>query len=308
MADHKWISGLTADTPLADAARRALGVRLETVRDNISPAIDHADEDIEHVHQLRVATRRATAALDIFAVCLPEKTVKHARKSLRRLRRAAGAARDWDVFLLLLEQEKKRRTTRYRPGIDFLTGYALGHRAAAQESLAEAGHDHPFALDRLLSETLSDIRRPNDHHAPRSLGELARELLQGLVDDLERSGAGNVHDYQDLHRVRIVGKRLRYAIEVVADCFVARLRDRVYPVVEDLQEILGNANDSHLAQTRLSAVCARLQAKMPADWRRLRPGVEGFLHWHEARAAHERENYLAWRRRWKRMVGSSKFT
>src|ERR1051326_4559808 len=102
MAEGKWISELGPATPLTDAARRVLAMRLEVVRDHLGLALKEADKDPEHVHQLRVATRRAGAAVEIFALCLPDKVYTTTRKQLRRLRRAAGAARDWDVFLLTL--------------------------------------------------------------------------------------------------------------------------------------------------------------------------------------------------------------
>ena len=63
MAEGKWISDLMATTPLADAARLTLGVRLEVVRDYLQQALHQADKDPEYVHQLRVGTRRAVAAL-----------------------------------------------------------------------------------------------------------------------------------------------------------------------------------------------------------------------------------------------------
>ena len=54
-------------------------------------ALQQAVKDVEHVHQLRVATRRARAALDIFADCLPDGAFTAAKKQLRKIRRAAGA-------------------------------------------------------------------------------------------------------------------------------------------------------------------------------------------------------------------------
>src|SRR5438876_3295955 len=102
MQDSKWIPGLEPTTPVADAARRALDLRLRVVHHYLPLAVKHADEDLEHVHQLRVGTRRARAALDIFGSCLPDKALKKARKQLKRLRRAAGEARDWDGFLIAL--------------------------------------------------------------------------------------------------------------------------------------------------------------------------------------------------------------
>src|SRR5438445_799947 len=99
MAEGKWIGGLTADMRLTDAAKRILSVRLRAVGEVLPRAVQEADCDPEYVHQLRVATRRADAALRIFSACLPRKTYKAARRRLRGLRQAAGAARDWDVFL-----------------------------------------------------------------------------------------------------------------------------------------------------------------------------------------------------------------
>src|SRR5207247_11251324 len=110
MQDSKWIPGLQPTTAVADAARRALDLRLGVLHHYLPLAVKHADEDLEHVHQLRVGTRRARAALDIFAACLPAKALKKVRKQLKRLRRAAGEARDWDVFLITLRDRARRHS------------------------------------------------------------------------------------------------------------------------------------------------------------------------------------------------------
>src|SRR4051812_10904613 len=98
MAEGKWISDVTGAASPGAAAARVLPVRLGVVRDSLPRALSPSAEDPEHVHQLRVAPRRAGAALDIFELCLPAKVYKSAKKRIRRIRRAAGAARDWDVF------------------------------------------------------------------------------------------------------------------------------------------------------------------------------------------------------------------
>jgi len=93
MADGKWVSGLTAEMELVEAARRVLEVRLRVVGEYL-PRVERADPtDTENVHQLRVATRRAGAALRIFKVCLPHKVARRAGQRLRRIRRAAGRGR-----------------------------------------------------------------------------------------------------------------------------------------------------------------------------------------------------------------------
>ena len=92
MFQSKWISDLGAATPVADAARRVLTIRLEGVRDCLGYALREPGRDPELVHQLRVATRRASAGLESFADCLPPRVGKTARGLIRNIRRAAGKA------------------------------------------------------------------------------------------------------------------------------------------------------------------------------------------------------------------------
>jgi CHAD domain-containing protein len=305
MAGDKWISGLTADTPLPDAARRVLTVRLESVRDRLRPALYEADQDPEHVHQLRVATRRARAALDIFAGCLPPKAYKRAKRELRDLRRAAGEARDWDVFLLALGERQRKPAARQWPGLDFLTGYALSRRLAAQDHLLAAGQDQPFASDRLLADTVAAVHKPHDDTAGHALIDLARPSLGGLLKELDAAAGRDLHDYAHLHQVRIIGKRLRYAMEVFADCFEPAFKEELYPAVEGMQDILGNANDSHVAGGRLAELREKAKSLLGGQAKRVLPGVEALLRYHEERLLKEREHFEAWWARWLKSGGEA---
>jgi len=306
VAGSKWIHDLKATTSVAAAARHVLTVRLEVVRDHLPLALHQADEDPEHVHQLRVGTRRARAALDIFECSLPPKVYKAARKRLRNIRRAAGEARDWDVFLASLSQWGRQQPGKRKPGLDSLVGYAVARREAAQQQLEAAGEDYPFAFDRFLAETVAAVHKPHDPDL-RTLLDLARPLLTGLLNELEEASGRDLEDYEHLHQVRILGKRLRYAMEVFADCFAPAFREQVYPAVEEMQEMLGNANDSHVACGRLEALSARLQALVPLEWKRYRPGVERLLVYHRTRLPQERQRFRDWWARWCRSGGEAAF-
>src|SRR5262245_42951131 len=111
MAEGKWLQGLRPDMHQAHAAREVLTARLEVVRHYLPRARTESEQDSEHVHQLRVATRRADAALRIFRSCLAGRTYRAARGRLRAIRRAAGAARDWDVFLLALKERQREASS-----------------------------------------------------------------------------------------------------------------------------------------------------------------------------------------------------
>ena len=299
MADGKWITDLAADAPLAEAARHVLAVRLRVVGEALPRAVHEADRDPEHVHQLRVATRRADAALRIFAGCLPRKAYKGARKRLRRIRRAAGAARDWDVFLIALRERAAGQPAKEQAGLDLLTGYALGQRAAAQAQLETIGQEEGPRFGGFMAATLEAVQPPGEEGAATLLGH-ARPLLSALLFNLEQAAAGNLNDYAQLHQVRIAGKRLRYAMEVFAPCFDASFREGLYPRVEEMQEILGRANDSHVAEARLLALRERLRRSAPREWKRYQPAVAGLLRFHQRRLPQERRRFLQWWGDWRK--------
>jgi CHAD domain-containing protein len=296
MAEGKWISNLGPGMPLGEAARIALEVRLGVVVEYLPLAQTRADEDAEYVHQLRVGTRRAVAALDIFAPCLPEKIYTRTRRRLRRLRRAAGDARDWDVFLISLRQDQKPRAQRKTApaGKDFLTGYCLGQRAAAQARLEDTGTDVD-CLKRLAVETTAAIR---ENSAAKVLVELARPMLSRLLKELNQAAAEDLNDYAKLHQVRIRGKRLRYAMEIFTDCFWPPFREKLYPAVEEMQEILGRANDSHVAAGRLKAMREKLHQALPAEWRRYRDEIDRLIRLHQRRVPQEKQRFLKWWKEW----------
>jgi len=300
MRNGKWITDLHAKTPLADAARRVLTVRLEVVHDHLPLALHHWQDDPEHVHQLRVGTRRGGAALAVFSLCLPAKVFKKTRKHLRQLRRAAGTARDWDVFGEALAEREQHVTVTQRPGLDFLFGYCQAQRVAAQAALETAGAEAPFDFERLVADTIAAVREPNGQRSPRLLRDLARPWLSDILGKLHAAAGGDLQQYEHLHQVRILGKRLRYGMEVFASCFNHDFKDRYYPSIEEMQEILGQANDSRVAAQRLAMLRDLLRASQPMMWKRFRPGIEGLLRYHQRRLTDQRRHFLRWWTTWQK--------
>src|SRR5262249_4315666 len=132
---------------------------------------------IEYVHQLRVGTRRADAALRIFTACLPGEVYRKSRRRLRELRRAAGAARDWDVFLADLLMRGQEAGAQRRAGLDFLIGYAVGQRTAAHAQLEEVYQEQGPTFETFLAHLIDVVRPVHDAPAPVILVDLARPLL-----------------------------------------------------------------------------------------------------------------------------------
>ncbi|MCS6866980.1 MAG: CHAD domain-containing protein [Gemmataceae bacterium] len=300
MAEGKWIEGLTANMSVATAAQRVLSARLSVVDHYLPLACDKPYDDVEHVHQLRVATRRANAALRVFAATIPPKLYKEAKQTLRALRRAAGEARDWDVFLLALPTISAFRAPRTKPALDFLIGYACGQRAAAQERLTTAATEVGPRWAELARELPERVRAATDHGSPppATLGELATQQLAERMRTFTADVEAHPKTPPELHALRIAAKRLRYAIEIFADCFPPLLRDTIYPAVETVQELLGGIQDAVVALERLRQVRGMLQAILPAQWHRVRPGFDALSAALRARLPAGKKAFNSWRKDW----------
>ena len=100
------------EEPFAAAAAQVVAVRSQELFEQSAGVLDLGD--VERVHDMRVATRRLRAALELFEVCFPPKRWRKALKRVRALADALGERRDVDVELELLEslEEKVARADR----------------------------------------------------------------------------------------------------------------------------------------------------------------------------------------------------
>jgi CHAD domain-containing protein len=295
-ADGKWIPGLSSATPVAEAARVALAVRLEAVNQAGRHAVE-AFTDPEAVHRLRVATRRARAALAAFADALPSKEVRKARKTLRKLRRTAGAVRNLDVLLTAVNEMPSRAATRDSPGVLFLTGILVARQSAERGRLLRS-------LNRMLNgKGLRRLARlTNRVHGcdKTTLGEWATAAMDDIVGRFADTLRGKLGD-ERLHQVRIVGKELRYALEIFIDCYDADVRDLIYPATESLQEILGRANDTRQALRLIEGVTAELCVSRPQLDRQVGRHLRALAAALNARLAEQKKKLDQWRRQWPKL-------
>jgi CHAD domain-containing protein len=233
MAEHA-IDGLAADLQVAEAARLALAVRLHAVRDQVQSTDGGADA----VHDLRVAVRRAATTIDTFRICIKRKASKQAKERLRTLRRAAGAVRDWDVFLALLRSGAA-------PKNDLLHGYCLGRREAASADLVKTLDGARSDVVKLCDRLPRRVRRPAAE-AIRKFKDLL-PAFESRLEDFDKALKKSSRKPEALHRLRVEAKKLRYAMELFAPCCGPRMMDSLYPQVEALQTHLGEAHDAAAA-------------------------------------------------------------
>ena len=91
MAKPKAIPISSAEDSYAEAAAKIISIRSGELSEHARGVLDTGD--IERVHDMRVATRRLRAALEVFEPCFPAKPYAHAVREVeavgRRPRRAA---------------------------------------------------------------------------------------------------------------------------------------------------------------------------------------------------------------------------
>lgn len=102
MARAREVPGFDCEESFAAAAARVVEVRASEVFAYSDGVLDMAE--IERVHDMRVATRRLRAALEVFAPCFPAKRHRRALKRVKALADALGERRDRDVAIEFLER------------------------------------------------------------------------------------------------------------------------------------------------------------------------------------------------------------
>jgi CHAD domain-containing protein len=245
--------------------------------------------DPEDVHQARVATRRLRSNLRTFQPLLEEEWATSLRDELGWLADQLGSVRDAEVLRDRLREEIARlRADDARPAAALVRDLEEDVVRERDKLLATMSEERYVGLlDRLVeaaerpvvteeaSLPAAEVLSPQVRKPWRKLRQAVRDL-------------GPEPEDQQLHRCRILAKRVRYAAEVMAPV-VGPDAERFAKAAAGLQTVLGEHQDAVVAQGWLRANSGRGR----------RSFVAGQLFCMEAqRAATSRE---AWPAAWKRL-------
>jgi len=120
-------------TTYRDAMRALIGARWEDVWKAVPRAVEGTD--IEGVHDVRVASRRLRAAMDVAAPAFPASWYKPLHALAKEITSELGAVRDRDVMLEYLRAEREAAPPNERPGIDRLIARVDRERVAARAEM-----------------------------------------------------------------------------------------------------------------------------------------------------------------------------
>ena len=235
MSKPQPIEGLDPSSTMEEAARRSIEARLNDLRKYEEKLTEAADPD--DVHDMRVASRRLRAALELFD---RKGQLRGAHDAVEKLGDALGQLRELHVQLGWLRDELAAASERDKVGLQAL----LGEREAKLPKRVER---MKIALGTWTEDGL--VRVEAALAALDVRGNLAGKRMRGrlsqrLKDTRQRAKATlQSMDARTAHKLRIGAKKLRYAAELAQPAFpseIGALLDRLQP----LQETLGELHDA----------------------------------------------------------------
>lgn len=263
-------------------------------------------KDIEHIHRMRVASRRLRAALPLFAPCFSAKKVAAWGAPLRKVTRSLGAARDMDVQMECLNRFLAGvKLSQHIPGVRRIHLRWAQQRQKLQTRvlavLDEMQRSRIFEKmgSALLPYTLGvDPNQP----PPGGLYELADRAIGTALDEFLsfEPFITQPEKIAELHQMRIAAKKLRYTLEIFAPIYAEKLASTI-TVLRSAQDLLGEIHDCDVWAQALPQFLEQEKQKTIAFYgsagalNLLLPGVRAFQ---ADRAAARIENYQTFVRKW----------
>ena len=290
------VTTLAADATVIDVLRHAVARSVTQILRH-DPGV-RLGGDPENVHQLRVGARRLRSDLRSFAPLLERDRVAILRAELGWLGSVVGVVRDHDVLA-----DRLAAHTATLPDADAHGGAQLQRRLEEEADVARSvmlealrGPRYLELLEALVDFAsvlpLRDMSGATGWSNARLASKIARRPWRRLADAVDALGPDPSD--AELHQVRILAKRCRYAAEAVAP-IVGPEALRFAEAVERVQTVLGDHHDAVVAESWLRhaatdiPTCGLAAGQLVAQERSLR--LELRVQWRECwRAVSSKKN------------------
>lgn len=120
----------------AEAAHTSIRQQLDELLNNLSST--RAGDDIEALHDMRVASRRLRAVLSVFRDVFPAKKFVLLEKQVARVTDALGAVRDADVQIEFLQGQREGAPESQQVGLDAFIAHLQKDRDGERVHLVRA--------------------------------------------------------------------------------------------------------------------------------------------------------------------------
>ncbi|NTV00625.1 MAG: CHAD domain-containing protein, partial [Methanoregulaceae archaeon] len=248
-----------------------------------------AGEDSEHLHRMRVASRRLRAALRTFRSCLLRKRYRKIFSGTRAITRSLGEARDADVQISQLKKMRKSTAARQKTkekadsmvlleAIRFLLAKIRRERAGYQRDVVLAVEKYerqqqPEAIREVFGSFVSPHRHRRAQGEESTLTLLAVENIGECLADLLSYEPWLEHPDAILehHAMRISAKHLRYTLETFAPLYRRGLKKYIARAAR-MQQLLGDVHDNDVWIETVTRIILRERSRPRAPEDPAQPG------------------------------------
>jgi CHAD domain-containing protein len=272
MAQSKLFSDLDCSAPAAEIVPLVLRTQVKAMSKLRNKALDWNDP--EGVHAMRVSSRRMRSAMSDFR---PYVRVRLPRVKLRSIADALGAVRDQDVALMALNEFSAQARGEAAEGIQIIADEFQKRRKEARAKLKIA--IRRAVIDEFRDEfqaglkelTIALPKASTENALAVTFRDIGRQIIFERVREV-RDASRHLYfpfEIKELHGLRILAKRLRYAVEMFSGCWEPNLH-AIAKEISLLQTSLGELHDCDVWLDGLSTRLKHLERKRHPDERDLR--------------------------------------
>ena len=288
--------GVASGDSFAEAGRKVMRYHFAEMLQNEYGT--RLGEDIEALHDMRVATRRLRAAFDVFDTAFERQEMKRHRAGLRTTGQTLGHVRDLDVMIEKAQHYRDNLPEDQRVGLDPLFEYWQSERESARKQMlafldSREYQDFKREFNVFVNTPGSGVRPVSDNPPePRLVSEIAPILV------FTRLAAVRAYEpylpdapVERLHALRIEFKKLRYTVEFFREVLGEDAKMAINKF-KKIQDHLGDLNDAQVVGQILEQFLSNwqlTQEQLPEKERRDAHAVQTYR---ESRLA-EKEQLIA---------------
>ena len=247
------IQELNPDSPLHESLKLLIN---NGVKELVSLSTDKKGiSNPNIIHDIRVSARRLQTVLDSVGEILPLPLLNKGKSTLKDIIKSLGKARENDVSIQLIEKflkkhKKDSRTDTLKLLIARLRKQAKGHRVDAINNskvineINYLSNKYLIQVNTLNIKSFRDIKYLNLNQGIRANGLLIVPRFYDRVMRLAKPIMENPdnENSEELHKMRIKGKPLRYAMEFFRFAYGSSF-GKLVKEVKDFVETLGEIHD-----------------------------------------------------------------
>ena len=241
--------------------------------------------NMEDIHDLRVASRRIRTILDVFSDQLPAKKVKAWDKEVQSITKSFSQVRDLDVQIDLINSiYKATEDSKLRTGLRRIRLRLNQKRKQKQSDTANSIKsilNNPSLNEmELFTENIFD-KSENTILFSENLFQIGYKKIQTRLDEFLffEIFIFDPNRVSELHQMRIKSKRLRYALEIFSSLYEKKT-DFALVIAKQVQEYLGNIHDCDVWINYLPKFLEKEYNRIKAfygymsPYSRIKPGIE----------------------------------